>query len=360
MSTAFKERPLSPQSFVQRLLRQHPVENAIIELNNLLATRSILSITSDDLTDIEQRYGFSLSQYGLNLEEFYAVQLNYRFIDRCLPTDGLPDLTHLRTLFRLPTQSVDMLHAQIGEVIYRRWVEKTVRNGKVSDEEKAILTELRQLLSLPADLADNMYKDVCQALLDQFVEECSAGARITPEEETWLLALSTNLGVRPSISTKRTIDRFKRYWQVENTDLPVIDIPIACQKLEHGHYAASEVRWCEERATARRTKYDDHYDHHKSFDVVDLRSNRPSSSKDTFDILKRIDTGNLYLTNKRLIFEGQQKTTSIKLNTVVRVKAYKQGVLIDKLTGKSMLLLFSQDSDMLALLCERVIHSTPA
>ncbi|MEZ4901774.1 MAG: hypothetical protein R2822_08470 [Spirosomataceae bacterium] len=76
MSTAFETRPLIAQSLMQRLLRQQPIENAVIELNNLLATQPILSINRTDLDLIEQRYSVLLSQFMLNLEEFYAVHFN--------------------------------------------------------------------------------------------------------------------------------------------------------------------------------------------------------------------------------------------------------------------------------------------
>ncbi len=133
--------------------------------------------------------------------------------------------------------------------------------------------------------------------------------------------------------------------------------PSNLQKSEQCHFYAEGVQWYEERATARRTNYDDHYEQHKSFDVVDLQSNVTSTRKERFNIIKRISTGNLYLTNKRLIFEGQEKTTSIKLNTIVSVKAYKQGILVDKLTGENMLLLMDRDADSSALLIQHLLRS---
>lgn len=358
MLTAFETRPLIAQSFMQRLLRQHPVENAVIELNNLLATQPIQSITSTDLATIEQRYGLPLSQFMLNLEEFYAVHLNFQLVNQLLTNDGQTDLAHLRTLFQLPVESVEMLHARIGEVAYRQRAEKAVQNGQISAGDKAALVELQKAISLPSDLADTIYKEVCQAHLNEFVKAFGADARITPDEDQRLQAISKNLGVKLSADAKRTVERFKQYWTIENTSLQIIEVNTSLQKLEQCHFYAEAVQWYEERATIRRTNYDDHYEQYKSFDVVDLQSNSTSAQTDRFDIIKRISTGNLYLTNKRLIFEGHGKVTSVKLNTIVGVKAYKQGILVDKLTGKNMLLLMNRDTDNLALLIQRLLHST--
>lgn len=358
MSTAFETRPLVAQSFMQRLLRQHPTENAVIELNNLLATHSIQSITPTDVAAIEQRYGLSLSQFMLNLEEFYAVHLNYQLANQPLPGNGLADLAHLQDLFQLPAQSVEMLHIRIGEVAYRQRAERAVRDGQISADDKATLTGLQKAISLPSDLADTIYTEVCQAHLDQFVHAFGTDARITPDEEQRLQSISKNLGVKLSAEAKRTVERYKKYWTAEHTALPVIEVSTSLQKSEQCHYYAESVQWFEERASARRTNYDDHYEHGKSFDVVDLQSTTTSARKETFDILKRISSGNLYLTNKRLIFEGSEKTTSVKSAAIISVKAYKQGILIDKLTGRSMLLLIDRDADSLALMIQRLLRST--
>lgn len=358
MSTAFESRPLIAQSFMQRLLRQHPAENAVIELNNLLATQLIQSITSTDIAAIEQRYGLSLSQFMLNLEEFYAVHLNYQLANQLLTNDSLTDLAHLRTLFQLPVQSVEMLHARIGEIAYRQRAEKSIHDGQITTGDKAALVGLQKVVSLPSELADTIYREVCQAHLNQFVEAFGADARITPDEDQRLQAISKNLGVKLSAEAKRTVERFRQYWAIENTSLPIIEVATSLQKSEQCHFYAEGVQWYEERATARRTNSDDHYEQHKSFDVVDLQSNATSVRKERFDIIKRISTGNLYLTSKRLIFESQEKTTSVKLNTIVSVKAYKQGISVDKLTGKNMLLLMDPDAGSLALLIQRLLRLT--
>lgn len=343
---------------MQRLLRQHPAENAVIELNNLLATQSIQSITSADIAAIELRYGLSLSQFMLNLEEFYAVHLNYQLVNQLLTNDGLADLTHLRMLFQLPVQSVEMLHTRIGEIAFRQRAEKAVRDGQITAEDKTTLVGLQQAISLPSDLADTIYREVCQAHLNEFVQAFGVDARITPDEDQRLQVISKNLGVKLSAESKRTVERFRQYWTIENTSLPIIEAATSLQKSEQCHFHAEGVQWYEERATARRTNFDDHYEQHKSFDVVDLQSNSTSVQKERFDIIKRIHTGDLYLTNKRLIFEGQEKTSSVKLNSIVGVKAYKQGILVDKLTGKNMLLLMNRDADSLALLIQRLLRST--
>ena len=358
ISTAFESRPLVQQSFMQRLLKQYPEENAVIELNNLLADTPIQSITATTIQAIEQKYGLSLSrQFRLNLEEFYAVQLNYALNDRRLSEDELDDLSHLRTLFQLPSPSVEMIHARIGEVVYRRSFEEAVQDGQLSADERVFLTELQQTISLPRELADKISEEVRGDYLARFVTQYGADARITPEEEMQLRMISKNLGIKPDYATKQTLERFKLYWLLENTDLPIVEVAVSLQKSEHCHYHGKDVQWYEERATDRRSNYTDHYEYAKAFEEIDLQSGSSATRKETFDLLKRIDVGDLYITNKRLIFVGATKTSSIKLTAISGVTAYKQGVAVSKLTGKNPLFLMKRDADVMALICRRLLHN---
>jgi hypothetical protein len=49
----FELRPLINKSLFQKLFRQEPDENAIIELNNLLASQEITSIGKEDIRLID-------------------------------------------------------------------------------------------------------------------------------------------------------------------------------------------------------------------------------------------------------------------------------------------------------------------
>ncbi|GAB4019146.1 hypothetical protein GCM10028773_21060 [Spirosoma koreense] len=357
MATVFEMRPLEPQSFMQRLLNQHPIENAVIELNNVLASSAIRSIPVSEIDRIERKYGLSLSkQFGLNLEEFYAVYLNYALADRRLSEEEVADLIHLRMLLQLSNQTIEQLHARVGAGIYQQSFEEVIQDGIISAEERYFLTQLEQTLSLPSDLANQISVEVRSNYFARLTEEYSADARITPEEERQLQQIGKSLGIKPDQTTKRTLDRYKLYWVLENVGLPIIEISLPLQKQEHCHWHSEDVQWFEERATVRRTSYDDHYVHDKVLEEIDLRANSPAHQT-RFKLLKRIDTGQLFLTNKRIIFVGRLKTTSIKFNTVGRVRAYKQGLEIGKLTGKTPLLLLKHNADVAAIICQRLIRA---
>ena len=70
----FNVTPLKSRSLMQRVFKQLPKENAVIDLNNLLANQPIQNITVQQIQEIQIRYSVNLQrEYELNLKEFYAV-----------------------------------------------------------------------------------------------------------------------------------------------------------------------------------------------------------------------------------------------------------------------------------------------
>jgi hypothetical protein len=117
--------PLSEKSFFQKVFRQYPQENAVIELNNLLAAKPVKEVRQEDLSAIESRYKLSLEkEFKLNLEEFYAVYLHHCLNDKTLSAEELEDLKHLKVTFNLDDDTVTKLHAKIGEVVYKKVLKK--------------------------------------------------------------------------------------------------------------------------------------------------------------------------------------------------------------------------------------------
>jgi NAD-dependent DNA ligase len=76
----------------------------------------------------------------------------------------------------------------------------------------------------------------------------------------------------------------------------------------------------------------------------------------TEEQLLQIDSGSLYITNKRIIFVGSKKNANIQLSKVLSVTPYSDGVGIEKDSGKSPILRVSTNSDLLAMTLGRVIN----
>lgn len=125
----FLARPFLKKNLRQFILRQEPIDNAIIELNNLLATQSLENLSKRDVQLIEKKYNIHLlSTFKLNLEQFYAVLLNYFLKYNGLTDNDAADLEKLQFILSLPDEST----LKITKMLYQRTPKIVSQEGSPS------------------------------------------------------------------------------------------------------------------------------------------------------------------------------------------------------------------------------------
>jgi hypothetical protein len=68
-----------------------------------------------------------------------------------------------------------------------------------------------------------------------------------------------------------------------------------------------------------------------------------------------LDNGYLYLTNKRLLFIGNKKNSTIRLNRILSFTPYTNGLEIVKESGRNPFFLIDGDIDLFAMILSRVL-----
>lgn len=355
----FKQATLSERSFFQKIFNQHPQENAIKEVNNLLASKPLLQISKQEIEAIENKYDVNIEkEFKLNLEEFYAVYLNYCLKDKNLSNDELKELKHLKTILNLNDKSIDNLHSRIGEIVYKQSFQEAVSDGRLTKDEEAFLTKLENELRLPKELANKISNETRHSFMTNYVAQIVADERLSPDEEKELeaIAASLNIDVKIDEENKIIFEKLKRYWALENLELECLDADITLQKTENCFVIIKNVNWHELRSVRQRVNYSGYSTRFKVAKGFYLRSGSYKPQSYSTDQMKLIDSGTLYLTNKRLIFTGLKKNSNIKLDKILSITPYTDGVEIDKETGKSPLLTLPELPDVFCIILERLLR----
>lgn len=256
--SVFQIRQLSEPSFFQRIFKQNPEENAVIELNNLLASKPIKGISQSDVSEIETRYKVSLEkEFKLNLEEFYATFLNYCLADKTLSNDELDDLKQLKLILGLDENSINSLHHKIGTSVYKKSFEEALSDGRLSKEEESFLSKLESDLKIPKQLAEKISSESRTEYLQNYVTGVINDQRLSPEEEKEIEAIATSLNVNVQLNdqTKEQLRKLKLYWALENLPLAVIQPDIALQKAEECYLQINNINWYELRSVRQRVSY---------------------------------------------------------------------------------------------------------
>jgi hypothetical protein len=357
--TIFQTAALVPVSFFQKILKQQPQENAIIELNNLLASKPIIKIKQSDIFNIENRYGISLEQeFKLNLEEFYAVFLNQCLEDKSLSTEELDCLKHLKLILSLDEKAIDNLHSRIGIIVYKKSFEEAVADGRLTKSEQDFLNKLETYLKLPKQLAEKISSETKTAFIQNYVTGIINDQRLSPDEEQEIQAIATSLNINVQLNeqTKQQLQRLKIYWALENLPLPTIQPGIIIQKSEQCYFQISNVNWYELRSIRQRVSYSGYSTSFRVAKGFYLRSGSYSPRSYSVDQMTLIDSGTVYLTNKRIIFTGSKKNLNIRLEKILNITPYSDGLEIDKETGKSATLQLRDNADVFCMIMERLVR----
>ncbi len=181
-------------------------------------------------------------------------------------------------------------------------------------------------------------------------------ARISPEEERELEALAKNLHVVPNFDekTRALLNKYRLLWLIDNGDIPEIPVSINLQRNEKCYFTCN-VDWYETRAVRYRVNYGGPTMSFKIAPGVRWRMGSLGVRTMSNQELTRIDTGTMYLTNKRLIFMGTMKNTTIALTKILDFKPYKNGVDIRKENGKSPFIGFGDNVDVFAEILSRLL-----
>lgn len=334
MNHLFRTVPLKTRSLFQKIFRQYPQENAVIELNNLLAGTPVRSIQVNDIREIEQRHGVSLyGEFRLNLEEFYAVFFNDCLKNYILSQEDREKLLHLKHILLLDDKTVNELQLKIGQQVYRRALKESIVDNRLTEEKRRFLKTLEQDLQLATHLASAIYGQETKTIVTNYVNQVLNSGVFSPAKEEKLHKICSSLGVNLTLTTetRNKLEKLKLLWAAEHLPLPSVRTDIALQRNEVCHLCIHGVAWLETRS---------------------IRISGGSSTQ----VMQQIDSGTLYLTDKRIVLNGRFKTYSIRLEKILRITPFKDGVSIEKDAGKNPRLKMPQQADVFCIMLRRLLN----
>lgn len=354
----FKEETLDEPTFFQRLLKRLPKDNALKELNNLLAQNEdqLTDISLDKVQAIADKYKINFKKRCQEkLLEMYKKYLDYCLESRKLDKPKVNTLKHLMEILFLDEHTAQDLIKERTHDLFDKEVKNSFESGKMDDTKWNRLEELRNDLLLSKEEAINFFRKNAMNIINNFMNEAISDQRYSPEEEQKLNELIKNFGADLNIDneTQKILKRFRQYWEIENGYLPTIVATINLPKSETLHFTAS-VEWQEQRRITTRYNYAGPTARIKIVKGVYYRFGSLGVRPQSEDVWQTIDQGNIFLTNKRLIFMGEKGNKNIPLNKIIDFTPYSDGVDIQKDSGKSPFLKFSDDTELFAMILSRL------
>jgi len=355
----FETRELENPNLFQSFFKLQPKRNFLTELGNLLALNEG-DFPGMDLASIgilEEKYKTSMERSSLEGRK----KLFSKYIKHCLVDDHLSqnELNNLRALQKILSLSNivfrDLLEKEAEETL-SRVIDRTLKDNKLTEKENENLERLRKELNYPEEKYLDLYRQKASVILKGILEEAISDERLSPDEEDEVKKVAKDIGIDLKFeeATQEMLNRYRLYWQIENGELPELEPEINLFKGER-LYFTTEVNWYEYRRVTQRIQYGGPTMRVKLAKGIYYRAGDLGVKRVTSDELKLIDTGTMYLTSKRVIFMGERGNKTIRLNHILALEPFTNGVMLQKDKGKSPFLEFSVGTDIFSLMIKRLM-----
>ena len=358
MEPLYQKIELKKPGFFQRLLNSEPKENAIAEINNLLASKPVPEITNEEIEEIAIRYNVDFyKKYSDQLKELYTTYLKSCLEDHKLTETEITELHHLKNILSLKESDISIIHNNIAGEIYKKTFTEIIKDGRLDKQEEESLKELQKRLLLPDNIEKKISADCRQKFVNNYFQMAIADKRLSDAELAEFEAISNSLQAQVNFdqATKEQLEKFKLYWIIENGKLPKQNVDLNLQKNETCFFH-SKCEYLEQRTVTKSIRYGGPSVSIKIMKGLYYRTGSYSVQKVTTDQVQKIDNGIIYITNKRVIFVGNKKNSSIKLDKILSFTPYSNGIEIAKETGRNPIFIVESDADILGMILSRVLN----
>lgn len=333
-------------------------ENAVVEINNLLASEKLLDVKIDDIQRIAHKYKINIKKdFRDEWFKLYKTYLKHCLTDRFLSEDELLDLRHLKSLLILTDKEISNLHNEIAAEIYREEMDVALFDGKIEEHEKDFLKKLQSDLKISDELCEKIFLESAQDMVRKFVNLISLDKRLDPQEEHDLEELKKNLNIdiQFSESSLETLMKYKLFWLLENQGVPEMKLDIKLEEDEKGYYSL-EGEWLERENEVKLL----------SEDNLELRIKIAKGIYWTLLNLKEIKINdpkweskglsNIYITSKRIIFSSPAGSRTIPLKKILDLKPHLNGIEIIGFQEPMIMLNFHKNVDVVMMILGRAIY----
>ncbi|MHB8088216.1 MAG: hypothetical protein ACYDH2_08180, partial [Anaerolineaceae bacterium] len=206
---------------------------------------------------------------------------------------------------------------------------------------------------------EDITNPVLQEVLNLKVQEITEDERISPEEEQSIVELAKNLRATLNVTpeTQNQIDSMKALWNIENGDLSHLEVSIILQKSEFCVFTKT-VDYLEKRKVTTGYNYGGPTFRVKIAKGVYYRAGNVRGSRQTEDVLTKIDSGSFFITNKRILFYGSLGNKTIRYNQIIDFEVYSDGLRISKATGRDAVFSFDEDTQLAGAYLARCISES--
>lgn len=323
-------------------------------IQDAIRDKRLRRVSLEQIQIIAVSYQVNLNkEFPSALAAYYRDYLHQCLQDRVISDAEAEDLAHLKLILGLNDQIIDALHHEVIHAVYEASVEEVLADGRLDANEQRFLERLQYDLKLSEDIAQAIYAREAKEYITRYYHYSVEDERLSPAEEQELNAIARSLGVDIDIDehTQSALNKYRLYWVIENGRLPRLEPSVALHADEQC-YLEVDAAWYEPRHKTLAERISHMRFHKSAYQRVTHLDELTLSEAEW----RQIDTGRVYLTNQRLILQGQAAHDEISLDKILDVQVYRNGLEVIGTSGTSPFLAIDKGLDIFLVLLGRAIR----
>lgn len=216
----------------------------------------------------------------------------------------------------------------------KKVLKEALSDGELTDDEIEEIGRRQDELGVSDEYIDEIRHKHFSNQLAPILKRIRSTSRYTPNDEEEIKTLCDKLKVTPSFEAEFTM--YRKLWEIEETgtfEPTPIDVDIMLKKNEVCYHRCSSV-WAQMKKYKKHTGYVGGSIGFRVAKGVTLRIGKAIPTSREYEELTDLSDGELYVTNKRLLYVGGQKSTNITYGRLVTYELFQDGIQIIKSSGK--------------------------
>ena len=347
----------------QLLSRENKQTMLAMLWDKLTAAQQECLLTVADIEQINQATQSNLyRRCGKELEEWYLLMVQAYLEDHLFTSEEKINLNNLMYSLGVKQERAYEIEKEVFLEYYKKAFQTIINlPGEFADKREQ-LRALAQSIPLPDSVMNPLNTIIWGEVLMQeikFLGETLDGELIISPENVKQynqVAADLDLHLANYPAVQAAFNRAQKYYTLMKGQLT----PIECN-LELGSekcYWMQPVDLLQVKRTVVRRNYGGFSSSIKIFGSLRYRVGSFDVQRETQDQLTKIDSGTAIFTDQRVIFNGEYKNINFKLNKVLDIKEYNNGVEIGKDSGGDVFLSFTQGTGDATVLLKRLVRDS--
>ena len=222
----------------------------------------------------------------------------------------------------------------LEKISVKKEIEAALSSSVLTDEKLAYLKKRAEESGLGQGYLAERQQESYKNKVNSIIKRINANKRFSPADEEALRKIGSDLKVNPSFDGE--YNRFRALWEYENDgdiNLVPISAVIMLAKGEQCYFRAA-ARWKQHKVSRVRQGYVGASVSFRVAKGVRVSTGRAVPVYREYEGLSDIASGTLYLTDKRIIFIGDRKSSDMAYKKLLDVKVFTNGIEIIKNSGK--------------------------